>query len=192
MSAGAAPTSLADTFNSVHALPATQRIDAYPSVLDEIYKKSGSELEENLVAYLISILASEGQFIAGVAPPSDPPSIIASRTLLSGFTDRLSKHRDAELQVDVAKAALQLIQPRAAAFEDQDTALKMLQAAAHEAQEEWRQSAQVLSSISLDSTSRNVTDTDRAGIWVRIMRCYLEEDGTWDSVVRSDGILIQV
>lgn len=174
MAAAAVQTPLSDAINQVHTTPGAARPAAYEALLDQIYKSS--DLQTNLTAYLISLLGSERP-ITGVTLPAEPLSIIQLRTLLASFTTRLSQQTDADLQLAVANEAITLIQPRVVSFEDQDTALKLLVAGAHEAQEDYSSSARVLASITLDSnTSRNVTNTDRANVWVRIVRCYLEEE----------------
>jgi COP9 signalosome complex subunit 4 len=61
-------------------------------------------------------------------------------------------------------------------FEEQDTKLKLSLADVYEADQDYVQSARTLATLNLDSTQRNVTDTDKARVWVRVARCYLEED----------------
>lgn len=52
---------------------------------------------------------------------------------------------------------------------------------AYEADEDYTSSARILRSIDLDSAQQHITDTDKAQIWIRIARCYLEEDNPTDA-----------
>jgi len=61
-------------------------------------------------------------------------------------------------------------------YEQQDTDLKFALADACEQDEDFRGSAKALSSISLESSQRSVSDDEKAKVWTRICRCYLEED----------------
>ncbi|KAB8356649.1 hypothetical protein FH972_024226 [Carpinus fangiana] len=174
MSSSPIQTSFADAINEVHGVPAANRPAAYEALLEHIY--SSTEVEAGISAYLASLLGSD-RTILDVTPPTDPLSIVQSRTLLAAFTNRLSQHPSQDLHLSVAQAAIALIQPRVVSFEEQDAALKLLVASAFESQEDYIASARTLATINLDSnTSRNVSDTDRANIWVRIVRCFLEED----------------
>jgi len=69
-----------------------------------------------------------------------------------------------------------LLRSRVTSFEEQDSKLKLLLADVYENEEEYVQSARTLSTLNLDSNQRTVTDDDKARIWVRVARCYLEED----------------
>lgn len=71
-----------------------------------------------------------------------------------------------------------LLAPKIVSFEQQDTELKFILADAHEAEDDFRASAKTLETISLESSQRAVTDDQKAKVWMRICRCYLEEDDT--------------
>lgn len=66
-------------------------------------------------------------------------------------------------------------------FPQQDTNLKLLLADAFQADEDYTSSARVLRSIDLDNAQQHISDTDKAQIWVRIARCYLEEENPTDA-----------
>ncbi|MCB6303321.1 hypothetical protein LI271_18875, partial [Lachnospiraceae bacterium 210521-DFI.5.20] len=61
-------------------------------------------------------------------------------------------------------------------YEEQDTSIKEGLAEAYEANEDFRRSAQILASINLESTQKSISADDKARVWIRIVRCYLEED----------------
>lgn len=169
-------TDFADDFQSLSSTPAQAKPGAYSGLLDRIITTgSSANLESNLTAYLISLLGTENP-IQGVSTSTDPPSITAARSLLSTFVQKLSTLSPLSTRIAIAQAAIALLHPRVVSFHDQDTSLKFLLADAHAAEEDFLASAKALQSITLDGASRAVPDADKARIWVRIARCYLEED----------------
>lgn len=169
-------TAFMDRFSSLAAKPAQERVQACPKLLDDILSNlNAGAAEADLTAYLVFILDSE-RSIQGVSKPAEPLSLIASRPLLSSFIERLTKEAPNQLKLDICRTAINFIQPRVVSFEEQDTALKFLLTDAQEADEDFGASARTLDSINLTTSSRTVTDAEKANIWVRIARCYLEED----------------
>lgn len=69
-----------------------------------------------------------------------------------------------------------ILAPKVVSYEQQDTELKFALADAYEKDEDFRGSAKVLQTILLDSSQRSVTDDEKAKVWMRVCRCYLEED----------------
>lgn len=61
-------------------------------------------------------------------------------------------------------------------YEQQDTELKFILADAYEKDEDFTNSAKTLQTITLESSQRSVSDDEKAKVWMRICRCYLEED----------------
>jgi COP9 signalosome complex subunit 4 len=58
-------------------------------------------------------------------------------------------------------------------------ATRELVASGHEGQDDFAAAARVLAEIPLDSSARRISDAERASIWIRIVRDYLEvDDGT--------------
>ncbi|KAI9669093.1 MAG: hypothetical protein M1831_000685 [Alyxoria varia] len=171
--ASAIPTDYEAEFNSLASLPAQNRSEGCATLLQQIF--SGNNVEENLIAFLFFVLDGE-QSIAGVNNPKEAQSLISVRPLLSSFIQNLSSCPSSDVKVAVARVALSLIQPRVVSFEEQDAQLKYLLADAHEANEEFKDSALALASINLNTSSRATDETEKAQIWVRIARCYLEEE----------------
>ncbi|KAK7753723.1 hypothetical protein SLS62_004347 [Diatrype stigma] len=75
-------------------------------------------------------------------------------------------------------AAVAVVGQGQTTFVDQAVALRELTADGHEATEDYLGAARALAEIPLDASQRRVTDADRARVWVRIVRCYLEVDDT--------------
>ncbi|TGJ84121.1 hypothetical protein E0Z10_g4671, partial [Xylaria hypoxylon] len=105
--------------------------------------------------------------------------VVALRSVLERFIAVLRDFDNADLSVEVGQYTLDTIaaQP-SATFLDQVASLRTLMADAHESNEDFLEAAKVLSEIPLDAAQRKVTDEDRVGIWVRIVRNYLEVDDT--------------
>lgn len=150
--------------------PTAQRAEAYNSTLSEIINSfSGSNLAANLVGYVRSIL-------------SENIGVIASRPLLYAFVERYRNLQDNEVKIEAGNEIIQLLAPKTVSFEQQDTDLKFALADAYEADEDFTNSAKTLQVITLDSSQRSVSDNEKAQVWIRICRCYLEEDNPTNAV----------
>ncbi|ROT37338.1 COP9 signalosome complex subunit 4 [Sodiomyces alkalinus F11] len=109
----------------------------------------------------------------------DSLGIVATRGLLHSFVETLRALDDHESWKDVGLHALSLLaSQQSTSFLEQAAQFRDLVATAYEAEEDFLAAAQCLAEIPLDSSQRKVTDTDRARVWVRIARNYLEEDDT--------------
>ncbi|KAK3050113.1 hypothetical protein LTR09_008768 [Extremus antarcticus] len=140
-----------------------QRLEGYTQTLDSIVSASNN-LRDNLVAYVQSIL-------------SDNIGVIHSRPLLSAFVEKYKGITNNEVKTEAGAEIVDLIAPKIVSYEQQDTDLKFVLADAYEAEEDFTNSAKTLQTIVLDSSQgRNVTDDEKASVWMRICRCYLEDD----------------
>lgn len=79
--------------------------------------------------------------------------VVVSRTLLQSYAKPL-KSLPPELHKQVAQFALEKIQPRVVAFEEQISAIRIDLAKLYEEEEEWREAAKVLIGIPLDGSGR--------------------------------------
>lgn len=141
---------------------AAQRAQGFNQLLTSIVSTQDS-LSDNLIAYVDSIL-------------SDSIGVIHSRPLLSAFTEQFRTITDNDVRIEAGTAIVDILAPKIVSYEAQDSELKFLLADAHEACEDYTSSAKVLQAITLDSSQRAVTEDERAKVWMRICRCYLEED----------------
>ena len=71
---------------------------------------------------------------------------------------------------------MQLLAPKIVSYEQQDTDLKLILADAYERDEDFNNSAKTLQTIMLESSQRSVSEDEKARVWMRICRCYLEEE----------------
>ena len=143
----------------------SQRSDAYASILSKIINQGGTNLAANIVAYVQSIL-------------SDNIGVIHSRPLLSAFVEQYRNLANNEAKIEAGTAIVDLLAPRIVSYEQQDTEIKFILADAYGKDEDFGNSAKTLQAITLDSSQRNVSDDDKAKVWMRICRCYIEEDDT--------------
>ncbi|KAJ5936613.1 hypothetical protein N7466_003063 [Penicillium verhagenii] len=141
------------------------KLQEYNTLLDDIVtSSSGDELAQDLVYYLDSIL-------------SEAISIVAARPLLDSFITVLHKF-DPEIKIKVGQHAVTLLQSRATSVEEQDSQIREILAKAYESQEEYTSAARALQGITIDSSQRLVSDEDKAKLWIRIVRYYLEDEDT--------------
>lgn len=147
-----------------------QRAEAYNEVLSTIIKSfTNDDLAASLVAYAQSIL-------------SDSIGVIHSRPLLTAFLEQFRSIPSTSVKLSAGTPILELLAPKTVSFEQQDTELKLLLADAHEAEEDFTSSAKVLQVITLDSSQRAVSDDEKADVWIRICRCYLEDEDSTNAV----------
>ena len=141
-----------------------QRSEGYQTLLSTILAHSkGSELATQLVAYACSIIG-------------DKIGVIHSRPMLTHFVEQFRTIGDNDVKTEAGNAVVQTLASRIVSFEAQDTELKFLLADAYEAAGDYTGSARALQGITLDSSQRSVGPDDKARVWMRICRCYLEND----------------
>ncbi|KAI0402031.1 hypothetical protein F4802DRAFT_387426 [Xylaria palmicola] len=105
--------------------------------------------------------------------------VVALRNVLERFIAALRDLDSPDLTVDVGQYTLDRIavQPSAPLL-DQVAALMELVASAHESNDDFAEAARALAAIPLDAAQRKVTNEERVGVWVRIVRNFLEVDDT--------------
>ncbi|TKA71642.1 hypothetical protein B0A55_07575 [Friedmanniomyces simplex] len=147
----------------------SQRSGTYSSTLSKIINEGGSNLAANIIAYVQSIL-------------SDNIGVIHSRPLLSAFVEQYRNLTNNEATIEAGTGIVDLLAPRIVSYEQQDTDIKFILADAYEKEEDFTDSAKILQTITLDSSQRSVSDDDKARVWMRICRCYLEEDDSISAI----------
>ena len=152
-----------DRLLALEDAPASKKATGYNQLLDTIIASSTPDkLPVDLIAYVESILG-------------DNVGIVASRPLLATFVDKFAAVSDPDVKIQVGNAAISALAPKVVSYEAQDTALKTLVADSYEANEDYTASAKVLQTVTLDSSQKAVSDDDKAALWIRITRCYLED-----------------
>jgi len=164
MASSMSSTELANVLTSLEDIPAAKKPQAYNELLNNILNSSPSDtLAANLVAFVQSVLG-------------DSVGIVASRPILAAFVERFRQIPDPDVRIEVGTQAVEAMQPKVVSYEEQDTQIKLVLADAYQENEDYVSSAKVLQTITLDSSQRAVSDNDKAEIWIRITRCYLEEE----------------
>ncbi|KAH6898690.1 hypothetical protein B0T10DRAFT_555989 [Thelonectria olida] len=104
--------------------------------------------------------------------------VVATRSVLGTFIDTLKRLQSEDLWIEVGNSTLAIIaaQPSASSFIDAGVVLRELIATGHENQECFTDAAKILSEIPLDSSQRKITNEEKARVWIRIVRNYLEDD----------------
>ncbi|KAF6841355.1 PCI domain-containing protein [Colletotrichum plurivorum] len=139
---------------------------AYNSVINDIKALSSpSTAADDLKAVLQSFFdASLG--------------ILPTRVVLGSFIAALRELKNDDLWIDVGNHTLVQLATQPSSFLDQVAAVRELVADAQESNEDFLDAAKTLAEIPLESSQRKVTNEDKARVWVRIARNYLEVDDT--------------
>ncbi|KXT02704.1 hypothetical protein AC578_5429 [Pseudocercospora eumusae] len=159
--------SIAAELSQLEAGSGPQRTQGYDDLLKKIL--ASENVANDLVAYVQSIT-------------SDAVGVISSRPLLSAFVSQFRAYGNNDVKLEAGPQILQIIGSKVVSFEQQDTDLKLILADAYEADEDFTNSAKTLQTITLESSQRQVSDDEKAKIWMRICRCYLEEDDATNAV----------
>jgi COP9 signalosome complex subunit 4 len=152
--------------SALHAIEASASSDkpqAYGSLLSQIIASS-QNLPADLNVYARTLL-------------DESLGIVVLRPLLANFVEQFRLIKDPNVKIDVGEKVVELLQSKGVGqYEEQDTLIKDILADAFEENEDYRRSAQVLGTINLETTQKTLTADDKARVWIRIVRCYLEED----------------
>ncbi|XWW99793.1 hypothetical protein V2A60_007805 [Cordyceps javanica] len=102
--------------------------------------------------------------------------VVSTRAVLAVLVGTLEALRDGDLCIAVGRHALSRLAAQPSSFADAAADLGALVAAAHEANDDFAEAARALAAIPLDGAAhqRKVGDADRARVWIRIVRNYLE------------------
>jgi len=101
--------------------------------------------------------------------------LVISRPLLQNFAVALP-NLPPDLHKQIAHFALEKIQPRGVAFEEQISVIRVDLAKKYEEEEEWREAAKILIAIPLDTGQRVLEPEYKVNIYVKIAQLYLEDD----------------
>lgn len=159
-----ASAEVASALQELESSPANNKASRYAELLNKILTSSMSDnLASNLIAYVESLLG-------------ESLGIVTSRPLLGQFVEEFRKISNPDVKIEVGQRVLELLHPKVVSYEEQDTNIKEILTDAYQEQEDYRSAAKVLQTITLTSSQRAVSDDDKAKVWIRIVRCYLEED----------------
>jgi COP9 signalosome complex subunit 4 len=135
------------------------KIDKYKALMEQYFAQKNVDKLKEFVVHMLD----------------EKTPVVVSRTLLQAYAKPL-KSLPPELHKQVAQFALEKIQPRVVAFEEQISAIRIDLAKLYEEEEEWREAAKVLIGIPLDGSGRVLTAEYKVDIYVRIAQLYLQDD----------------
>ncbi|GFO39397.1 cop9 signalosome complex subunit 4 [Plakobranchus ocellatus] len=136
--------------------------ERYKAILEGIIKTGGSELVPSLQAF-IEALVSEGV------------SLVISRQILTDFTAQLSRMPD-NVAKEVSHFTLEKIQARVISFEEQVAAIRQHLANIYEREESWREAANVLVGIPLETGQKQYSPDYKLETYLKIARLFLEDE----------------
>lgn len=155
----------------VEASSAGSRAQGYSQLLDKIFHNpKAPDFADNLTEYVFSLTG-------------ESVGIVSSRPLLASVIERLEALNNPSLDIDIGLQIVSALEHKVASYEEQDTHIKKILASAYERREDFRASAEILQRITLNSSQKVVTSDTRAEIWIRIVRCYLEENDPTSALV---------
>ncbi|KAI8904715.1 hypothetical protein EDD86DRAFT_74786 [Gorgonomyces haynaldii] len=102
--------------------------------------------------------------------------LVLCRQLIQDFTAVFHEFKQPEIAKQVWDYALQMMQGRSVAFENEISQVREYLADIHEQEESWTEAAQVLQRIPLDSGHRTVSNDYKARIYIRIVQLFLEDE----------------
>jgi len=137
-------------------------------------KAKSTKYKELLDSFIAKQQAKElKDFVEHMLDEKTP--LVISRPLLQNFATTLPG-LPAEAHKEVAHFALEKIQPRGVAFEEQISIIRENLAKLYEGEEEWREAAKILIGIPLDTGQRVLDPEYKVNIYVKIAQLYLEDD----------------
>ncbi|CAO1369526.1 unnamed protein product [Diamesa hyperborea] len=139
-----------------------EQADRYRVTLEQILKNTGPELIETLNLFIEAIV-------------NDQVSLVISRQILTEICGHLSKMPDETSQI-ISNFTLDKVQPRVISFEEQVATIRQHLALIYERNELWKEAANVLGLIPLETGQRQYSVDYKLETYLKIARLYLEDD----------------
>lgn len=139
-----------------------EQADKYRAILEQIL----SQKNDNQTEFL-------KQFIEAIV--NDQVSLVISRQILTDICNHLIKLPDEPSQT-ISHFLLDRVQPRVISFEEQVANIRQHLAGIYERQEQWREAANVLGLIPLETGQRQYSVDYKLETYLKIARLYLEDE----------------
>ncbi|EFN79383.1 COP9 signalosome complex subunit 4 [Harpegnathos saltator] len=136
--------------------------EKYRGTLDQILLSSGEELVDALKTFIEAIV-------------NENVSLVISRQVLTDVSSRLLYLPD-EISKAVSHYTLDKVQPRVISFEEQVASIRQHLAEIYERNQNWREAANVLVGIPLETGQKQYTVDYKLETYLKIARLYLEDD----------------
>ncbi|XP_063068493.1 COP9 signalosome complex subunit 4 isoform X1 [Engraulis encrasicolus] len=134
----------------------------YRQILEKAIQFTDAEQLESLKAFVEAMV-------------NENVSLVISRQLLSDFCAHLPSLPDGTAKF-VCHFTLEKIQPRVISFEEQVASIRQHLATIYEKEEDWRNAAQVLVGIPLETGQKQYNVDYKLDTYLKIARLYLEDD----------------
>ncbi|KAG5262199.1 hypothetical protein AALO_G00293310 [Alosa alosa] len=134
----------------------------YRQILEKAIQFTDAEQLESLKAFVEAMV-------------NENVSLVISRQLLSDFCAHLPNLPDSTSKA-VCHFTLEKIQPRVISFEEQVASIRQHLATIYEKEEDWRNAAQVLVGIPLETGQKQYNVDYKLDTYLKIARLYLEDD----------------
>ncbi|KAG6925849.1 COP9 signalosome subunit 4, partial [Chelydra serpentina] len=134
----------------------------YRQILEKAIHLSGVEQLEALKAFVEAMV-------------NENVSLVISRQLLTDFCTHLPNLPDSTAK-EIYHFTLEKIQPRVISFEEQVASIRQHLASIYEKEEDWRNAAQVLVGIPLETGQKQYNVDYKLETYLKIARLYLEDD----------------
>ncbi|KAK0087189.1 hypothetical protein PV325_001558 [Microctonus aethiopoides] len=138
------------------------QVERYRTILDDILSSSGEELVDNLKIFIEAIV-------------NENVTLVISRQVLTDVSSRLLLLPD-EISKAVSHYTLDKVQPRVISFEEQVASIRQHLADIYERNQNWREAANVLVGIPLETGQKQYTVDYKLETYLKIARLYLEDD----------------
>uniref|UniRef100_F6YAS4 COP9 signalosome complex subunit 4 n=1 Tax=Monodelphis domestica TaxID=13616 RepID=F6YAS4_MONDO len=134
----------------------------YRQILEKAIQLPGAEQLEALKAFVEAMV-------------NENVSLVISRQLLTDFCTHLPNLPDSTAK-EIYHFTLEKIQPRVISFEEQVASIRQHLASIYEKEEDWRNAAQVLVGIPLETGQKQYNVDYKLETYLKIARLYLEDD----------------
>uniref|UniRef100_A0A8C6T379 COP9 signalosome complex subunit 4 n=1 Tax=Neogobius melanostomus TaxID=47308 RepID=A0A8C6T379_9GOBI len=134
----------------------------YRQILEKAVQSTGADQLESLKAFVEAMV-------------NENVSLVISRQLLTDFCTHLPSLPDATAKA-VYHFTLERIQPRVISFEEQVASIRQHLATIYEKEGDWRNAAQVLVGIPLETGQKQYNVDYKLDTYLKIARLYLEDD----------------
>lgn len=139
-----------------------EQTDRYRQLLEMVLTNTGNELVDTLKLFVEAIV-------------NEHVSLVISRQILNDVGIQLSKLPD-EVSKVVSHFTLDKVQPRVISFEEQVAGIRQHLADIYERNQQWRDAANVLVGIPLETGQKQYTVDYKLETYLKIARLYLEEN----------------
>ncbi|KNC33541.1 COP9 signalosome complex subunit 4 [Lucilia cuprina] len=139
-----------------------EQADRYRQLLEVVLTNTGNELVDTLKLFVEAIV-------------NEHVSLVISRQILNDVGIQLSKLPD-EVSKQVSHFTLDKVQPRVISFEEQVAGIRQHLADIYERNQQWRDAANVLVGIPLETGQKQYTVDYKLETYLKIARLYLEEN----------------